>query len=423
MFDRGSNIVQHSEKGAAAVLEHTTFQDRPLKLLHWFCRLAAALVLLWAGSPEAAETVDVRMAYLAYQPPAPPSYEIDPTPEDEGLAGGSLAVRDNNTTGAFTGQHYSLVEAWLAENEDPVAKARTLVEEGIRVLIVNLPASELLAVADALKDQSALVFNVGATDDRLRGSDCRKNVLHVAPSRAMLTDALAQFLAFRRWSRVFLVTGPQAGDRLYADAMKRSARKLGLSVVAERPWEFGPLARAKADAPTTAEALVFTRDVDYQVLVVADEAGDFGDYLPYRTWQPLIVAGTQGLTATTWHPTLEAWGAAQAQNRFRRMANRPMRPLDYQTWMAVRAVGEAITQGAGADPADIGRMILDPQFGLPAYKGVSVSFRSWDHQLRQPILVVQPRFLVSVAPENGFLHQRTPLDTLGIDEPESECRM
>jgi ABC transporter substrate binding protein (PQQ-dependent alcohol dehydrogenase system) len=274
-----------------------------------------------------------------------------------------------------------------------------------------------------LKDQPALVFNVGATDDRLRGADCRANVLHMAPSRAMLTDALAQFLAFRRWSKVFLVTGPQPGDRLYAEAMKRSARKLGLTVVAEKPWEFGPLARAKADAPTTAEALVFTRDVDYQVLVVADEAGDFGDYLPYRTWNPLIVAGTQGLTATTWHPTLEAWGAAQAQNRFHHLASRPMRPLDYQAWMAVRAVGEAVTRGARADAADIRRALLDPQFGLPAYKGVPVSFRSWDHQLRQPLLIVQPRFLVSVAPEDGFLHRRTPLDTLGIDEPESECRM
>lgn len=344
-------------------------------------------------------------------------------PEDEGLAGGRLAVRDNNTTGAFTGQQFSLDEAWLDENEDPTAKAQTLVREGVQFLIVNLPASELLSVADALKDQSIILFNVGATDDQLRGTDCRANLLHIAPSRAMLTDALAQFLAFRRWQRIFLVSGPQAGDKLYADALKRSARKLGLTIVAEKPWEFGALARSKADAPTTAEALVFTRDVNYQVLVVADEAGDFGDYLPYRTWSPLIVAGTQGLTATTWHPTLEAWGASQVQNRFQQSAGRPMRPLDYHTWVALRAVGEVVTRGAKTDPADVRRRLLDAQFGLAAYKGVPVSFRPWDRQLRQPILIVQPKFLVSVAPQEGFLHQRTPLDTLGTDQPESECRI
>jgi ABC transporter substrate binding protein (PQQ-dependent alcohol dehydrogenase system) len=396
---------------------------RRLHGLYVLCCLATALIILSTGTIKAAETVSVRIGFLSYRPLPPPAYEIDPVPEDEGLAGGRLAVRDNNTTGAFTGQQFSLDEAWLDENEDPTAKAQTLVREGVQFLIVNLPASELLSVADALKDQSIILFNVGATDDQLRGTDCRANLLHIAPSRAMLTDALAQFLAFRRWQRIFLVSGPQAGDKLYADALKRSARKLGLTIVAEKPWEFGALARSKADAPTTAEALVFTRDVNYQVLVVADEAGDFGDYLPYRTWSPLIVAGTQGLTATTWHPTLEAWGASQVQNRFQQSAGRTMRPLDYHTWVALRAVGEVVTRGAKTDPADVRRRLLDAQFGLAAYKGVPVSFRPWDRQLRQPILIVQPKFLVSVAPQEGFLHQRTPLDTLGTDQPESECRI
>jgi ABC transporter substrate binding protein (PQQ-dependent alcohol dehydrogenase system) len=89
----------------------------------------------------------------------------------------------------------------------------------------------------------------------------------------------------------------------------------------------------------------------------------------------------------------------------------------------VRAVGEALTRGAKADAADVSRVLLDARFGLAAYKGVPMSFRLWDRQLRQPILIVQPNFLVSVAPLEGFLHQRTPLDTLGTDQPESECRI
>jgi ABC transporter substrate binding protein (PQQ-dependent alcohol dehydrogenase system) len=238
----------------------------------------------------------------------------------------------------------------------------------------------------------------------------------------MQTDALAQFLAFKRWRRIFLVVGPQAPDRLYADAMRRSAKKFGLQIAAEKPWEFGPLARAKGDSPTTADALVFTRGVEYDVAVVADEAGDWGDYLAYRTWDPRLVAGTQGLTPTTWHPTLEVWGAAQAQNRFRRMTNRPMRPLDHQVWIAVRSIGEAVTRTKGADAAAIGAYLRSADFAIPAYKGVPLSFRPWDNQLRQPILIAQARALVSVAPERGFLHQRTPLDTLGFDEGESACK-
>jgi ABC transporter substrate binding protein (PQQ-dependent alcohol dehydrogenase system) len=377
----------------------------------------------YAPHVHAQAPMDIKIALITRQSPPPPLYEFDPIPEDEGLAGGRLAIRDNNTTGQFTGQRYTLEEETLEEGQDAVAAARSLIERGIGFLVVNLPADELLAIADAIKGENMVLFNVSAPDDRLRSNDCRSNIFHLSPNRAMLTDALAQFLAYKRWRKLFLVVGPHEPDRLYADAMTRSARKFGLVISAQKLWEFGPLGRAKADSPTTAEALAFTQAVDYDVAVVADEAGDFGDYIAFRTWDPRPIAGTQGLIATTWHPTLEVWGAAQAQNRFRRMANRLMRPLDHQTWMAVRTIGEAVTQTKSADPQVVRQFILRDEFSLPAYKGVSLSFRRWDQQLRQPLLIVQPRSLVSVAPEKGFLHQRTPLDTLGFDQPESACKL
>jgi ABC transporter substrate binding protein (PQQ-dependent alcohol dehydrogenase system) len=391
-----------------------------LWILSLFIAIAGPILPAWAQTPD---PTDIHIGLITRQPPPPPLYELDPAPEDEGLAGGRLAVRDNNTTGQFTGHRYILEEEALEEGQDPVAAARALAARGVGFLVINLPADELLAIADALKGKNVALFNVSATDDRLRGADCRSNIFHVVPNRAMLTDALAQFLAFKRWRRLFLIVGSQPGDKLYAEAVKRSARKFGLVIAAEKPWEFGPLARAKADSPTTAGALTFTQNLDYDVAVVADEPGDFGDYLAYRTWDPKLVMGTQGLTATTWHPTFEVWGAAQAQTRFRRSAARLMRPLDYQVWMAVRAIGEAVTQTKATSPGTVREFIQGDDFSLPAYKGVSLSFRHWDQQLRQPLLLVQPRFLVSVAPEQGFLHQRTPLDTLGFDQPETACKL
>jgi ABC transporter substrate binding protein (PQQ-dependent alcohol dehydrogenase system) len=67
--------------------------------------------------------------------------------------------------------------------------------------------------------------------------------------------------------------------------------------------------------------------------------------------------------------------------------------------------------------------MLTDEFSLGAFKGQGLSFRRWNQQLRQPILLVTPRMLVSVSPQDQFLHQRTPLDTLGFDEPESRCRL
>lgn len=406
--------------------------NKPLRHLLPAAALAAVFALPALAQPAAQDAaapvgeqkpVEIRMGLLTRQVPPPPLYDLLAVPEDDATAGAELAVKDNNTTGLFTGQTFTLETVTLGEDEEPVEAARKLVDGGQRLLIVNLPGDELLKVADAVKDKGTVVFNVGATDDALRQEACRANVFHVAPSRAMLTDALAQFLAAKRWTRLFLIVGPQPADQLYAEALRRSARKFGLKIVADKPWTFGPLGRDRSDSITRSDALVFSRGVDADVIVVADETNDFGNYIPFRTFEPRLVVGTQGLTASTWHQAQDAWGSAQLQSRFLRSASRTMRPTDYQAWVAVRMVGEAATRTKGGDAATIAGFLRGPDFSLAAFKGVPVSIRPWDQQLRQPLLIAQPLGVVSVAPQDGFLHQRTPLDTLGIDEGESKCRL
>lgn len=382
-----------------------------------------AAVAAETNPPAEAKPLEVRIGLITRAVPPPPLYDLLAVPEDEAVAGAELAVKDNTTTGLFTGQSFALETTTLGEDEDPAQAARTLAANGTRLLIVNLPDAELLKVADAVKDKDAVIFNVGATDDALRAQDCRANVFHVAPSRAMLTDALVQFLASKRWTKLFLITGPQPADLLYAEALRRSAKKFGVKIVADKPWTFGPLGRERSDSITRSDALVFSRGVDADVIVVADEANDFGTYIAFRTYEPRLVVGTQGLTAATWHPTQDAYGSAQLQSRFLRSASRTMRPVDYQAWVAARMIGEATTRTKSADPATLAKFMRTPDFSLAAFKGVPVSIRPWDQQLRQPLLIAQPLDIVSMAPEDGFLHQRTPLDTLGIDEGESRCRL
>ena len=97
----------------------------------------------------------------------------------------------------------------VSADQSPVEAAQKLADTGVGLFIADLPADELIPVADALKDRGALVFNVSAPDDRLRAKICRTNLFHLAPSRAMLTDALAQFLSVRHWQALFLVARPQ----------------------------------------------------------------------------------------------------------------------------------------------------------------------------------------------------------------------
>ena len=275
--------------------------------------------------------------------------------------------------------------------------------------------ASLRQLSAALPD--SLLFNAGSADDRLRSTECLPNVLHSLPSRAMLADALAQFLTVRKWQRWLLISGPTEDDQAYAAALKRAAKRFGHKIVAEKPWSFDNDQRRSAQA----EMPLFTQASEYDVVLVADERGDFGEYLPYNTWYPRPVAGTQGLTPTAWHKTVETFGAAQLQKRFEAHAQRWMNDRDFAAWMAVRSIATGVTKLRAAEPQGIRHLLLNEQLPLDGFKGRKLSFRPWNGELRQPIALVHPRALVSTSPQDGFLHPHNEMDSLGYDRPEVSC--
>lgn len=355
----------------------------------------------------------------------PPLSLLDLPPPDDGIAGARLAINDNNTTGRFLSQEFTLEVVQNGDAGELIAQVKKQVEGGVSFIVADTGSRAAVALADALKDQPALVLNAGSGDDRLREQDCRPNVVHTAPSRAMLADALAQYLVWKQWRRWFLVHGTGPDDAAFAAALRRSAKRFGARIVEERPFKYEAGSRRTDGGHEQVQQQIpaFTQNVPvYDVLMVADEGGLFGEYLPYRSWDARPVAGTQGLVATSWHPALEQWGATQFQNRFRRLANRPMRHLDYDVWVAVRSIGEAATRARSADPAAMIAHLKSPDFDLAAFKGRKLTYRAWDGQLRQPILIATAKLPVTVSPQPGFLHQFSELDTLGIDKPETGCR-
>ncbi len=378
-----------------------------------------------AASP-ATQATTIRIGYLRQPIPVHmPSSFMEAPPADEGIAGAHLAIADNNTTGRFTGQDFVLDEATVALDGDVVEAFKKLVGDGHHLIVVDLPAPLLLKVADLPEAKPATLFNVSARDDELRQEQCRANVLHVIPSRAMLADALVQYLVLKRWRNVLLVPGTTDADKAYAATVERAIKKFGARLVETKPWTLPPGAKRTDTGhfQIAQEVASFTQGISYDVLVVADEEDNFGSDLPFRTSDPRPVAGTQGLTPVAWARPFEQWGATQLQNRFRRQSQRWMTERDYASWMAVRAVGEAATRARTADQDQIAQFIRGDKFKLAAFKGVELSFRPWDGQLRQPILLADADSLVSVSPQPGFLHQFSELDTLGIDQPESECAL
>lgn len=376
----------------------------------------------WLGTSAMAMAqqvrIDVPILYLRQEVDLPPVLSnLDPQPEDLGLAGAEVALKDNQTTGGFLGHDYVLTVVSVEPGGDLAAAARDALAAASFVLIDGT-AADVLTVADLPEAAGKLIFNVSAGDARLRSEDCRANVLHTTAEDAARTDALMQVLQAKQWRTLAMITGPKPADQAFADALRRSAAKFGLTIKGEKPWTFDTDLRES----TMAELPRFTQDLpDHDVLLVADPTDDFGRYVLHNTWLPRPVAGTHGLHAEGWASVIEAWGAVQLQNRFEKQASRDMRSRDYAAWLAIRAVGEAVTRQNTADPASLRGFILSDGFQQDGFKGRALTFRTWNGQMRQPIAVVNDGALVTMAPVEGFLHQRNETDSLGLDQPESKC--
>ncbi|OAI13431.1 branched-chain amino acid ABC transporter substrate-binding protein [Methylomonas lenta] len=380
--------------------------------------LALLFLIGLSSHANAADKLLIKIAYLSQEREAPAALSnLDPFIQNKGELGAELATSDNNTTGQFTHQQYELKKVIVPIGGD-IVQAFNKLGDDVGFVVLNVKPAQINQLADLPAAQNKLLFDAVTSDDELRGSQCRHHVLHILPNRAMRADALAQYMLKKRWQNWFLVVGQTPEDQLYAAAIKRAAKRYGMKLVAEKAWDNTYDARrsAQSDVPQ------FTQGEDYDVLVVADEQGLFGEYLDYRTWLPRPVIGTQGLTATAWHRTHEQWGAVQLQNRFKEQAGRWMEEEDYAAYLAVRAIGEASVRAKSDQVQAIKDYMLSDAFALQGYKGKPLTFRSWDGQLRQPILLAAPRSMVSVAPLDGFLHPKSELDTLGYDQPESTCK-
>ncbi|MES9829600.1 MAG: ABC transporter substrate-binding protein [Candidatus Thiodiazotropha sp.] len=392
-------------------------------------RFSVGLMIIFSGLycfgiACAADKLDVSIALLGMeQEKHIPLSLLRPVVDDTGQSGAEQGISDNNTTGQFTGQSFQLTSVKVKPEQSPNQAFLELHRQGTRLFLLNLPADKLIEIADMPEAKDSLLFNIGARDDELRIHECRANLLHTIPSRAMLADALAQYLTWKRWDEWFLVVGRHPQDEAYAEALKRAAKRYGHKIVEEEVWTFEPGARRTDSGHTREQEEVnaFTQVGDYDILIVADERNEFGEFLNYRTYLPRPVGGSHGLSPAAWSGVHEQWGATQFQRRYREKNGRWMTDRDFSAWLAVRSIGEAATRTAGKQADKLKAFILSDEFNLAAFKGRPVTYRDWNGQLRQPLLITSPRLMISVSPQKGFLHQFSTLDTLGYDRPESKC--
>ncbi len=366
-----------------------------------------------------AQILDVKILYLEQKIEKPPvlSNIID-EPEDLGLKGAQVAIIDSNKSAKFLNQNFELIEKISFDENELIQAFEEFVKNKNSYVVLNVEDSLLEKLrANPLSKQSLLI-NASSQSTHLRSEICDKNLLHTIASNAMLYDGLMQFLVKRDFKDIFLITGTNPKDILISEDIKRAAKKFGANIIKEKTWENNTDIRRKASE----EFPAFTQAKDYDVILVADYFGDFGESIYFNTWLPRPIAGTQGLTPVTWSKVIEANGAAQMQSRFEKFSSRWMQSRDYSNWVAIRTIITSISNTKTTDLNTNIDYIYSDKFDLAAYMGRKLSYRDYNGQVRMPISLIQPRALISISPQEGFLHPTTDLDTLGIAPFEMKCK-
>ncbi len=374
------------------------------------CPVQAQTKTLAIGYLEFTDDPRYREAFLDARFPAQPWGR----PAD----GAVTAIGEARFAAMAAGVDLKLERRAVAKAEELLPAVEELLAGGIHFFLLDLPGDMVAELAAKTKNQPLLLFNVSALDDELRQQQCQTHLLHTAPSRVMLTDAVAQFLVFKKWRELLVLKGTQPGDAEYHAAFNRSVKRFGLKPVETKDFTLGRDPRERSQN----NVALLTAGVDYDVLYVIDSLSEFARDVPYQGQKPQAVVGAAGLVADWWHWAWERYGAPQINKRFTRKANRPMTGYDWSGWMAVKVIAEALLRTKSADFDQLVAYIRGEEIRLDGAKGYPLSFRPWNNQLRQPIFLTTPAWVVTQAPLTGFLHPTNNLDTLGFDERENQCK-
>ncbi len=387
--------------------------------LRLVCRLLLVAVLAFA-LPAGAETI--RFAYVGLDKDARYDerrlqYRNLAQPFGAPFAGAEVALREARFVGQALGVAFALERATAADAAAMVGRIEALHAEGVRYFLLDAPGGMVAEVARATRGKPLVLFNVSAPDDALRQEACQPHLLHTLPNHAMQADALVQYVVSKKWRTVLLLEGPLADDKLIAAAFENSARRFGLRVVAKREFVLSNDPRLRDQG----NVALLTAGPDYDVVFVADSDGEFARGVPYRSVRPRPVVGAEGLVAAAWHWSWDRHGAPQLSNRVERQAKRKMADVDWAAWIAVKAVVEAVLRTENASFDDLLAYLTGEEIIIDGFKGNRLSFRPWDKQLRQPMLLATHNAVIERAPLQGFLHQTNNLDTIGFDRRDSRC--
>ncbi len=384
------------------------------------------MVLAYWSCAAFAQTEPPREIRIVYVERAEDPF-YDPPAQTDGVirvenkppfAAAELGIKDISALGRAANVHFSLERHTVATDGDMAANMASVAASLPVLVLLDLPHDDIVTAAKAVPAGSLALVNIRDTSDDLRRTLCGTALFHTIPSQSAYSDALVQMIVRKNWKRVLVLVGPEPEDLELAGTFAASAKKFGARIIDTKPFIAGNDPRRREENSTA----LMTGDSDYDVIYVADSTGDFGRFVQFRQIRPRPVIGSAGLEASAWHRAAERYGAPQVNHRFERHAGRLMSDMDWSAWVAVKAAAEAVAREKAFTGPAIATALLSGKIDVEMTKGMPGSFRTWDHQLRQPIMLHTADAVIAMAPIEGFLHEQSILDTLGLSDRDTNCR-
>lgn len=286
------------------------------------------------------------------------------------------------------------------------AAERLVIRDEVFALVGGIGEGHAEALARVAADHGILFFNVGSASDSLRRGIRSRNSFHVEASAEAYLTALAEWFWERGARHWFLVHAGTEDGRALKERASLALNKVG--GVSARVTGF-----EVPDSPIYREALATIRFEEPDLVVMLldwraqleflgqYEAAELSHEL---TGFPVPVAQTRqffraarssapstgtGPRIVLWDAALEGDGAAELSRSFFARWGLPMDPAGWAAYQAIAILFEAVADTGSTDRRRLIGHFEGADTTFEIAKGRRAAFGENDHQLRQPLYMVE----------------------------------
>jgi branched-chain amino acid transport system substrate-binding protein len=308
----------------------------------------------------------------------------------------ALAVEEINAAGGVLGRTLQMVPEDDVNPGVAVQKATKLIQqEKVDALMGTVSSAVCLAVMDVADRSKMLLVNTGSNSDEIRGKRCNFYTFSVEGSNSQYVNTIGRYLIkekqYKRW--YFLTSDYAFGHDLLRVSRgllkKMGGEEVGSELIPTGTMDFSSyLLKVKNAKPDVVfQNLAGTDQTNFmkqynEFGLTMDVAGGLIDTL--LMW-PVGVGAITGSFPLLWWYELPYEGTKQFSDKFTKKYGKPPENQAWGDYIGVKAIAMAMQKAGTTNSTKVAEAMEKIKFD--GGKGRDLYFRSWDHELMQPMWV------------------------------------